>query len=110
MPGAVNQDWIRGGPECLHIQTFRNADAISSLAHEYLSTHIMLIGHSGGATIAADIMARHPEVANAAVLVSCPCDVRAFRAHMSALRHRAGRSESAPLSPDGPPFAPGDEP
>jgi pimeloyl-ACP methyl ester carboxylesterase len=33
----------------------------------------MLVGHSGGATIAALVLGRHPEVADAALLVACGC-------------------------------------
>lgn len=162
--GTVGRDWVHGGPECLHIQTYRSAGltthpdlvvvlhgdapfnnpsyqyelardvsadnddviavallrpgytdasgnrssgtrghttgdnytpdvidaivgAITSLANAYRPAHVILVGHSGGATIAADIIARYPNVASAAVLVSCPCDVPVFRAHMSALQH-----------------------
>jgi hypothetical protein len=36
------------------------------------------MGHSGG----ADLLARDPNLAQAALLVSCPCDVPTFRHHM----------------------------
>jgi len=46
---------------------------------------VALVGHSGGAAIAADLIARDPGLAKGAPLVSCPCDVPAFREHMRAL-------------------------
>ena len=47
-----------------------------------------LIGHSGGAAIAADIIGRHPSLATGgAILVSCPCDVPAWRRHMDSVQH-----------------------
>jgi pimeloyl-ACP methyl ester carboxylesterase len=34
---------------------------------------VILVGHSGGATIAAILLGRNPEMADAAVLVACGC-------------------------------------
>jgi predicted esterase len=42
----------------------------------------IVIGHSGGAAIAADALGRRPSAVNAALLVSCPCDLRVWRRHM----------------------------
>jgi len=42
----------------------------------------VLVGHSGGAAIAADVLGRWPSEVNAALLVSCPCDLKAWRRHM----------------------------
>jgi pimeloyl-ACP methyl ester carboxylesterase len=44
------------------------------------------VGHSGGAAIVANIMGRHPDVADAALLVACGCDPEAWRARMYARR------------------------
>jgi pimeloyl-ACP methyl ester carboxylesterase len=45
-----------------------------------------LAGHSGGAAITADLLGRWPALVNAALLVSCPCDVPAWRRHMLAIQ------------------------
>lgn len=42
----------------------------------------VLVGHSGGAAISADILGRWPKTVGAALLVSCPCDLGAWRRHM----------------------------
>jgi pimeloyl-ACP methyl ester carboxylesterase len=43
---------------------------------------VVVAGHSGGAAIAANILGRHPALIDAALLVSCPCDVEKWRQHM----------------------------
>ncbi len=58
--------------------------AIGQLREKYQPGRIVLVGHSGGAAISADLLGRHPETADAALLVSCPCDVAAWRRHMKA--------------------------
>jgi predicted esterase len=62
-------------------------DAVASLARQlkarYAASHVIFVGHSGGAAIAADVMGLLPGVADGALLVSCPCNVPAFRRHMS---------------------------
>lgn len=59
-------------------------DAVARAARELSSVHhahaIILVGHSGGAAIAADVLGRHPDVARGAVLVGCGCDPSAWRA------------------------------
>lgn len=55
------------------------ADAISTLRNKHESPWVVLVGHSGGAAIAGIIIGRHPLVADAALLISCPCDVVAWR-------------------------------
>ena len=59
-------------------------DAVASvareLAREYRAPATILVGHSGGAAIAANVLGRQPEVAQGAVLVGCGCDPRAWRA------------------------------
>lgn len=67
--------------------TLQVVDAITSVAtqlkEKYAASHVVFVGHSGGAAIAADVMGRAPSVADGALLVSCPCNVPAFRKHMS---------------------------
>ena len=60
--------------------------AIELLKSEWSAPGIVLVGHSGGATLSADILALYPGLIQHAFLVSCPCDVPAFRRHMA--RHQ----------------------
>ncbi|MCC7168188.1 MAG: alpha/beta fold hydrolase [Rhodospirillales bacterium] len=64
------------------------ADAIARLKAHYRPQRVVLIGHSGGAATAGVILGRHPGLADAAVLVGCPCDVPVWRAGR-------GRNETA---------------
>ncbi|MBC5820408.1 MAG: alpha/beta fold hydrolase [Candidatus Eremiobacteraeota bacterium] len=58
------------------------ATAIRELAQQYHARATVLVGHSGGAAIAADILALRPRLAGRALLVSCPCDVPQWRSYM----------------------------
>jgi pimeloyl-ACP methyl ester carboxylesterase len=49
------------------------ATAVRTLKNRFMARRVVLVGHSGGATIAALVLGRHPEVADAAVLVACGC-------------------------------------
>ena len=49
------------------------ATAARVLAQRFTARRVILVGHSGGATIAAIVLGRHPEVADAALLVACGC-------------------------------------
>lgn len=62
------------------------ADATRQLKDRYKAAATVLIGHSGGAAIAALVLGNHPEVADAALLLACPCDLQAWRTHMMTLR------------------------
>jgi predicted esterase len=54
-------------------------DAIRRLKAHYGPSRTVLVGHSGGAATSADLLGMMPGLADAAVLVSCPCDIRAWR-------------------------------
>lgn len=56
------------------------ADAVGRLKQFHKAAKVVLLGHSGGAAMAAVMLGRHPGLADAAVIVACPCDVRAWRA------------------------------
>lgn len=60
------------------------ADATEYLRSEYRARAVLVVGHSGGAAITALMLGRRPEVADAAVLAACPCDLPAWREHMMA--------------------------
>jgi CubicO group peptidase (beta-lactamase class C family)/predicted esterase len=49
------------------------AHATRALAQRFMARRVILVGHSGGATIAAILLGRHPDVADAALLVACGC-------------------------------------
>jgi pimeloyl-ACP methyl ester carboxylesterase len=49
------------------------ATATRALTQRFLARRVVLVGHSGGATIAALVLGRHPDVADAALLVACGC-------------------------------------
>lgn len=59
------------------------ATAIQILKSRWGARAVILVGHSGGATIAADIAALNPGLVQHVFLVGCPCDVPAFRLHMA---------------------------
>jgi pimeloyl-ACP methyl ester carboxylesterase len=58
------------------------ADAIHELKLRFHPAITLLVGHSGGAAISADLLGAHPSTAQAALLISCPCDLVAWRQHM----------------------------
>ena len=58
------------------------ADAIEHLGLHHSSSRIVLAGHSGGAAIAGRLIALRPGLVDHAILVSCPCDINTWRAHM----------------------------
>jgi pimeloyl-ACP methyl ester carboxylesterase len=64
-------------------------DAVTQLKRTYGAKRVVIAGHSGGAAIAGAIMGRHPGVADAALLVSCPCDVPQWRVHMQTASENA---------------------
>jgi pimeloyl-ACP methyl ester carboxylesterase len=58
------------------------AGAAEQLKTRFHPAGVILVGHSGGAVIAADVLGRWPSLVDAGLLVSCPCDVAAWRKHM----------------------------
>jgi predicted esterase len=56
---------------------------IEQLKRKYKPSAVVLVGHSGGSAISADLIGRWPSLANGALLVSCVCDVTAWRKHMA---------------------------
>jgi pimeloyl-ACP methyl ester carboxylesterase len=58
------------------------AQLLRDLKKEYAPGSAVMVGHSGGAAIAANVLGRWPSEANAALLISCPCNVPAWRSHM----------------------------
>jgi pimeloyl-ACP methyl ester carboxylesterase len=52
---------------------------IERLRLHYKPKTVIIVGHSGGAATAAVLLGMKPKLAEAAVLVSCPCDLIAWR-------------------------------
>lgn len=58
------------------------ASATRQLRDLYHSRAVVLVGHSGGGAIAADVLGRHPDLVDGALLVGCGCDPEAWRVRM----------------------------
>lgn len=53
--------------------------AIERLRDKYKPAAVLLVGHSGGAAIAAVLLGMKPQLADGAILLACPCDLAAWR-------------------------------
>jgi pimeloyl-ACP methyl ester carboxylesterase len=63
------------------------ATAISELKNRYHPRRVVLVGHSGGSAITADLLgSRQGSLVDAALLVSCPCDLAEWRRHMQSIK------------------------
>lgn len=56
--------------------------AIEALKKHYKAAKVVVIGHSGGAAITAKLSGLYPELVNHAVVISCPCNINAWRKDM----------------------------
>lgn len=56
------------------------AEAVQALSAHYNAARTVVLGHSGGAAQLGAAIGRFPDLADAALLVSCPCDVPRWRA------------------------------
>jgi pimeloyl-ACP methyl ester carboxylesterase len=70
------------------------AGAIEALKRHYRPRRLVYVGHSGGAAIGGVLIGRRPGLIDAAVLVSCPCDIARW------LRERRRPAWTRSLSPD----------
>lgn len=55
------------------------ADAILNLKKHYKAKRVLIIGHSGGAAIAALIANYYPQLIDGVHLINCPCDLKQWR-------------------------------
>ena len=62
------------------------AGIIEQLKERFHPSHTVLAGHSGGAAITGDLLGRRPSTVDGALLVSCPCDLVAWREHMKKMQ------------------------
>ena len=58
------------------------ADAIDGLKHRWNARKVIVAAHSGGATLAANVLGLHPALIDRALLVSSVYDVEKWRQHM----------------------------
>jgi pimeloyl-ACP methyl ester carboxylesterase len=58
-------------------------EVVVKLKKRFNPVKTIIVGHSGGAAISADIVSLSPYLVDKLVLVSCPCDVKAFRKSMA---------------------------
>jgi pimeloyl-ACP methyl ester carboxylesterase len=58
------------------------ASATRQLREIYNARAVVLVGHSGGGAIVANVLGRHPDLAEGALLVGCGCDPEAWRSRM----------------------------
>jgi pimeloyl-ACP methyl ester carboxylesterase len=64
------------------------AQEVDQLRTKYHAAEVVLVGHSGGAAITGDLLGRWPSKADGALLVSCRCDLVAWRKHMFETRRQ----------------------
>ena len=62
------------------------ATVLAELKDKYHPRRSILVGHSGGAAIVGNLMGQQKAAADGALLVSCPCDVTAWRKHMQSVK------------------------
>ena len=53
--------------------------AVARLKAHHRAKRLIFVGHSGGALIAGVLLGSHPELADGAILISCPCNVSKWR-------------------------------
>lgn len=58
-------------------------DNLAALRHGYPRARLVLVGEAGGAALAANVAAVRPGVADALMLLACPCALPEWRAHMA---------------------------
>jgi predicted esterase len=62
------------------------ATVLSELKDRYHPRRAILVGHSGGAAIAGNLLGQQGTAVDGALLVSCPCDVAEWRKHMQSVK------------------------
>jgi pimeloyl-ACP methyl ester carboxylesterase len=62
------------------------ATVLSELKDRYYPRRVIMVGHSGGAAIVGNLLGQQGTAVDGALLVSCPCDVAAWRKHMQSVK------------------------
>ena len=63
------------------------AEAIDQLKAKFKPARTILSGHSGGAAITGNLLGRWPAKVDGAFMLSCPCDLAAWRQHMRKMQN-----------------------
>lgn len=84
-PGYFDSNGVAstgGNGSRLDTYTANNVQAVAyglaALRQHHKASKLVVVGHSGGASIAATILGKYPGLIDATALMACPCDVRAF--------------------------------
>ena len=78
--------------------TAQMAEAVLDLKARYRPGWTLLVGHSGGGAVVANLLAAMPGLADGAIIASCPCDLAAWRARMAQYgRPGTHRDSTSPL-------------
>lgn len=56
------------------------ANTLKSLRKAYPNSRLVVAGHSGGAAQLGAVIGRYPGLVDSAILISCPCDIKTWRA------------------------------
>jgi len=76
------------------------AGTVHQIQDDILPSRTIVIGHSGGAAIAALLASRFAELQDQSILVACPCDLSSWRNSMAELTQNSSWLEPMPgLSP-----------
>jgi pimeloyl-ACP methyl ester carboxylesterase len=62
------------------------ATVLAELKDRYHPRRVIVVGDSGGAAIVANLLGQQGTVVDGALLVSCPCDLAAWRKHMQSVK------------------------
>ncbi len=68
------------------------ADTILNLKKQIKPSRVIVIGHSGGSAQLGVIIGRYPGLIDTAILASCPCDIKTWRASRNASAWPASQS------------------
>ena len=92
-PAGTSSGWANPMDDDYTTQNMeRVAGALRVLRETYKSKKLILVGHSGGAATSSIVLGKYPGLADAALLLGCPCDVPPWRQHRNAQRGRSGAS------------------
>src|SRR5262245_52035949 len=102
-PEGHQSEGVRGETTGDNYNT-KNTQALAQVIQQLKARHgarkVIVAGHSGGAALTANILGLDAKLIDTALLVSCPCDVSKWRAHMFGVTKYAGfQGQVETLSP-----------
>jgi predicted esterase len=71
--------------------------SVRALQARYHPSKTILVGHSGGGAVVANMLEAYPDLAQGALIASCPCDLAAWRLKMASMGRKNSHQHS--LSP-----------